>query len=293
VRCAQWAATAAHRRSRTVLQVLADVIDFLRCPVCAAGLVLDEPAVRCGSGHAFDVARQGYVNLLTEPGAGTADTSAMVAARAEFLAGGHYDPILRAVGAEVPGEAGFVVDAGAGTGDYLAAALAYAPRAVGLAVDVSVPAVRRAARVARAGAVVADVWRSLPVRDGVADVVLNVFAPRNPAEYRRVLRGNGRLLVVTPYENHLSELTTALGLITVEANKLDRLDATLAPHFRLERRADVTGRLSLSHAVARSLVAMGPSAHHVEEATVASLVARLPEPLPVTFGVHVSSYRAI
>jgi len=218
----------------------------------------------------------------------------MVTARAEFLAGGYYDPILRAVGAEVPGDAAFVVDAGAGTGHYLGAALAYAPQAIGLALDVSVAAVRRAVRVSpRAGAVVADVWRSLPVRDGVADVVLNVFAPRNPGEFRRVLRSRGRLVIVTPYENHLSELTTALGLLTVELNKLDRLDGSLAPHFTLEQRLGVTGQLSLSHAVARLVVAMGPSAHHVDEAMVASLVARLPEPMPVAYGVHVSSYRPI
>jgi 23S rRNA (guanine745-N1)-methyltransferase len=234
------------------------------------------------------------VNLLAAPGAGTADTVAMVAARAEFLGGGHYDPILRAVAQEVPAEARVVVDAGAGTGEYLAAALAYAPDAVGIAVDVSVPAVRRAARSSeRVGAVVADVWQSLPVRDAVADVVLNVFAPRNSAEFRRVLRPSGRLVVVTPYGNHLAELTTALGLLTVEVNKLDRLDAALGAHFSLERRTEVTGRLSLSHAATRALVGMGPSAHHVEAPTLAAHVAALPEPVAVTFGVHVSSYRPI
>ncbi len=263
----------------------------LRCPVCHDGLTLDGPSVRCPHGHSFDVARAGYVNLLTTSGAGTADTAAMVAARAEFLGGGFYDPLLRAVAAAVPATARVLVDAGAGTGEYLAVALAAAPEADGIAVDVSVPAVRRAARVSRAGAVVADVWQSLPVRDGAADVVLNVFAPRNPAEFRRVLRPGGLLLVVTPYDNHLAELMSALGLLRVEPNKLGRLDAALADRFRLDRRVEVTGTLSLSQAAAQSLIAMGPSAHHVDAATLATLVGRLPAPFPVTFGVHLSSYR--
>ena len=273
--------------------MLADVVPFLRCPLCGAGFALEGPVLRCAGGHAYDVARQGYVNLLADPGAGTADTMSMVDARAEFLGAGFYDPILRAVASEVPGESRVVLDAGAGTGEYLATALAYAPQAVGLALDVSVPAVRRAAKLQRAGAVVADVWQSLPVRDGVADVVLNVFAPRNGSEFRRVLRSSGRLVVVTPYETHLSELTTALGLLSVEPNKLDRLDASLAPHFRLATRSDVTGRLALTHVAARALVAMGPSAHHVEEAALAGHVAGLPDPVRVTFGVHVSMYRPL
>ncbi|MCU1677510.1 MAG: rRNA methyltransferase [Frankiales bacterium] len=274
--------------------VLDDVAALLRCPLCASACALDGSALRCTEGHSFDVARQGYVNLLAAPGAGTADTAGMISARAEFLAGGWFDPILRAVASEVPADARVLVDAGAGTGEYLATALASAPQAVGIAIDVSVPAVRRAARVSpRAGAVVADVWQSLPVADGAADVLLNVFAPRNALEFRRVLRSGGRLIVVTPYENHLSELTSALGLLTVEANKLERLDAALGLHFRLERRTDVSGRLSLPRAAARALVGMGPSAHHVDDATVAGHLAALPEPIAVTFGVHVSSYTTL
>ena len=70
----------------------------------------------------------------------------------------------------------------------------------GLAVDVSKPALRRAAQAhPRAAAIRADLWRRLPVSDGVAALILNVFAPRNGPEYHRVLRPDGLLLVVTHY----------------------------------------------------------------------------------------------
>jgi len=50
--------------------------------------------VVCRRGHAFDLARQGYLNLTVGSARhGSADTSTMVSAREQFLAAGHYRPI--------------------------------------------------------------------------------------------------------------------------------------------------------------------------------------------------------
>src|SRR6202044_3128376 len=73
----------------------------------------------------------------------------------------------------------------------------------------------------------------LPVADGAAAVVLDVFAPRNGAELRRVLHPAGRLLVVTPSPGHLAELAGPLGLLSVDPRKDERLAGTLGPYFRL------------------------------------------------------------
>jgi 23S rRNA (guanine745-N1)-methyltransferase len=289
--------------------VLADIAAVLRCPVCGAGLTLGRAALRCAAGHAFDVARQGYVNLLTRRGAGTADTPAMVEARERFLRAGHYAPLMRAVadagagaaatggqasggrasGGQASGGA-VVLDAGAGTGDYLAATLAELPGAVGVALDTSVPAIRRAARAhERIGAVVADVWQRLPIADGAVDTVLNVFAPRNADEFRRVLRPGGSLIVVVPLAEHLAELTGPLGLLSVDPDKEDRLAATLGGTFESRGATVVSGRLRLSRAEALAAVEMGPSAHHLD-ASYAELVNRWPEPIEVGYAVRVASY---
>ncbi len=83
----------------------------------------------------------------------------------------------RGRGTGVPGCA---ADVGAGPGYYLAAVLGQLPGRAGLALDVSKFALRRAARAhPRIGAVAADAWRRLPVADGAAAVVVNVFAPRS------------------------------------------------------------------------------------------------------------------
>src|SRR5437763_2537520 len=120
----------------------AAVIRALRCSVCGDPVELTERALRCAKRHSFDVAKQGYVNLLhAKVPAGTADTAEMVAARAEFLAAGHYAPLADLV-ADHADTSGLVVDAGAGTGYYLARVLDRQRGSAGLALDVSAMALR-------------------------------------------------------------------------------------------------------------------------------------------------------
>jgi 23S rRNA (guanine745-N1)-methyltransferase len=181
----------------------AEFLSYLRCPVCGEVLAAADQSVRCPAGHTFDTARQGYLNLMAGPAPTDGDTTEMVAARAELLAAGHFDFLTDALTREAdellpPYSPGLVLDVGAGTGHHLAAVLDRHPEARGLALDVAKPAARRAARAhPRAAAVVCDVWRRLPIADGCADLVLDVFAPRNGAEFARVLRPGGALVVVT------------------------------------------------------------------------------------------------
>lgn len=196
------------------------VADLLRCPVCQEDLVVESRRLACCNGHGYDIAKQGYVNLLGAAQPRNADTAAMVRARLDILSAGFYAPLitsLTTLGSAAARDDAVVLDAGAGPGAYLSAVLAALPdTARGIAVDVSVPACRRAAKAdPRAGAVVADTWAGLPVRSAVADVVLVVFAPRNLAEFARVLRPGGRLIAAMPDRDHLIELRDELGLLGI------------------------------------------------------------------------------
>ncbi|MGW5054919.1 putative RNA methyltransferase [Actinokineospora sp. NPDC004072] len=266
--------------------MLADVLPLLVCPHCGDGLAQDVGVLRCGRRHSFDIAKQGYVTLLRgAPAAG--DTAEMVAARAAFLAAGHYDPLVRALTAwRRPGP---VVDAGAGTGFYLAALLDDGP---GVALDSSKPALRRAAKAhPRIGAVACDLWQPLPVRTAAADLVLNAFAPRNPPELRRVLRDGGTLLVAAPTSAHLAELVAGLDLLTVDEDKQDRIDARLAPHFAVLDQRLCEFPLTLSPADVRALVGMGPNAFHTRPDRE-ERIAAMPPVVRVTASVVVTAYRA-
>jgi 23S rRNA (guanine745-N1)-methyltransferase len=278
--------------------VLADVVSVLACPHCRSAMAMAGSSVRCGNGHVFDVARQGYVSLLPGSARPAGDTAAMVSARATFLAAGHFGALAAriadcaAAAAGNGGDTRCLVDAGAGTGYCLSAVLDRLAGHRGLALDVSKHAARRAARAhPRIGAVVADIRGNWPVRDSVASVVLNVFAPRHAAQMHRVLAPGGSAIVVTPAPAHLQELVDGLGLITVGEDKRERLERTMSPYFRLAERQPYHAALTLPPAHLRLLAGMGPSAWHRSEAELRERSQAMPDPARVTLAVEISVYR--
>lgn len=220
-----------------------------------------ERVLSCPAGHRFDVAKQGYVNLLGQRRTAS-DTTEMVARRDEFLGAGHYEPI-RAALADACAGATRILEAGAGTGYYLAGVLDRCPDALGVASDLSVPAAKRAARAhPRLASVVADTWAGLPIADGALDAVCCVFAPRNAAEFARILSSDGRLIVVHPTAEHLQPFRDAAGLLGVQPDKAGRLAEALRPQFQLADSTAVRFELSLDRPDLAQLIGMGPNAFH-------------------------------
>jgi SAM-dependent methyltransferase len=272
-----------------------DVVSALRCPVCGDTLGLSTRTASCSRGHAFDLAKQGYLNLLPSGSTGIeGDSAAMIDARVDFLGAGHYAPIRDALIKQTPAGDGLVVEVGAGTAYYLAGVVDAVPGRIGLALDVSRYAARRAAKVdPRIGSVVCDAWRELPLQDDAARVLLNVFAPRNAAEMARVLSPRGVLLVVTPNQGHLTELIGVLGMVRVDEEKERRLAETLTGHFERLGSELVEVVMRLDHAAVERLVAMTPSARHIAGEGLAARLAVLAQPVEVTLSVTLSSWQPV
>ena len=232
------------------------------CPVCGAPLAARGACLCCAAHHSFDVAREGYVHLLPAskmrakvPG----DSAQMVAARRSFLEAGFYRPFAQTLGellcARLNAPEPIVLDAGCGEGYYTRAAAHALPAARVAAFDISKYAVRAAARLGGAQYAVAGSF-AIPVADGRADVLLNIFSPAAAAEFARVLRPGGllvyavpaprhllglkRVLYETPYENPVQEVAyegfrpigerEVSGSITVPAGQLEALFA-MTPYY--------------------------------------------------------------
>ena len=243
-------------------------IGLLSCPTCTAGLELDQTAAGCAQGHRFDVARQGYLNLLGGPQPAHADTPAMIAARARVHDAGVFGPV-RELLAQVCAGCAAVLEVGSGTGAYLQAALGENPGTIGVAMDISTAAARVAAKLdPRIGAVVADVWQRFPIVDAGMDAVLAVFAPRNFDEFARVLKPSGQLVVVTPEPDHLIELRSTHKLLGLHPQKAASVAAHAQSGFELIDRLRHRSTYDADAPLVADLIAMGPNAFHGLPGTV-------------------------
>lgn len=197
-----------------------NIIPFqaLACPLDGAPLRRDGATWRCAAGHSFDIASQGYINLLPvqqkrsrDPG----DSKEMVAARRRFLNAGFYQPIAAAVSRAAladlrPGATASCLDAGSGEGYYLrqlaAAATESRQSLAVLGLDISKWAVLSAAKQDKRPSWVVGSNANLPVLPGSLDRVLCMFGFPVYAEFARVLKPAGLLLQVDAGPDHLREL---------------------------------------------------------------------------------------
>lgn len=284
--------------------MLADIIDVLADPIDGTDLKFGDAermTLKSESGHSYDIARQGYVTLAG--GAGlryTGDDAKMITAREEFLSGGHYGPFVEAVTGNVQdvlddahvSEAAspVICEVGAGTGYYLAHTLDSIPNSRGVGIDVSVPAAKHLAKShPRLGAVVADAWARLPLRDSSIDALTVVFAPRNAEEFARVLKPGGQVVVLTATTGHLGELREPLGIIDVERGKVERMISQAEGHLVPVGDPElVEFDMNLNQSAIAAQIGMSPSARHIHPEVLQERIAALPAEMHVTARAYVT-----
>lgn len=229
------------------------VASLLRCPVCGVGTSVtpDGKSLICRGEkpHCFDFARSGYLNLTpSHPGGG--DDREMVRARTEFLSAGYYRPIadgvLRALGKVLP-DGGTVLDAGCGEGYYSCRIVAGGYTVFGA--DLSKSAIDHAAKTARVMANASGVSSAffavsglfdLPVADASFDAIVSIFAPVAEAEFLRVLKPGGYLILAGAGRDHLMGLKQALYDRTYQNEERADLPAGMREISRETVREEIT-----------------------------------------------------
>ena len=232
-------------------------------------LVREEKCLVCPSGHSFDLARSGYVNLLQpqdrrskQPG----DTEAAVAARKRLHERGCTEGLLEAIAETIAASPDDVVlDAGCGVGYYLGS-LANRIGFDAHGVDISIPAIKSAARsYPDCEWIVANADRFVPYMDASFSLVMSITARMNAGEFRRILRTDGRLLVAIPAPGDLIEIRGA------GRDRVARTVETFASDFKLvdQRSAATTAELDAAsvqdvlHSIYRPMQSQPPEAMRV------------------------------
>lgn len=262
------------------------------CPVCGAPLIAAEHTWYCKNKHSFDVARQGYVNLLTvdkkhslHPG----DTKEMVAARKAFLDEGYYLPIaekLVSLMSEFCPAAGAILDAGCGEGYYLSHLQQYYPHSELWGIDISKDAVRFAAVRNKKANWLTGTAAALPFSDDSFDAVLSMFALTVENEFARVLRDGGTFIQVLAGEEHLMGLKNIIYPEIIRKEKFQSQELAgfaLLKHETLEFPISIEGNAQVCN-----LLSMTPHFWRISREGAARLeeTDRLDDVAQVVFNVY-------
>ena len=264
----------------------------LLCPICGEILDRIEKQYRCGNGHSFDLARQGYVNLLPvqqkrslNPG----DTREQVLGRRAFLETGCYEPISNTLNetAKELGATGPILDVGCGEG-YYSARLAEALDAELTGLDISKEAVRCAAAKYKGPQWLCGTAAHLPVETGSAGVVTSLFALTMAEEFKRVLRPDGYFFQVLAAEDHLLGLKS---IIYPELKFKEKNTAPEVPGFELVKSVPIRFTFTVEGEQVQNLLGMTPHVFRITKEGAARLAAT--ETLTDTASAVLNVYRVV
>ena len=246
----------------------------LICPICGGELHRKERGYCCDKNHSFDMARQGYVNLLPvqqkrslHPG----DTREQVLGRRAFLESGCYAPISNALNetAKELGAVGPILDVGCGEG-YYSARLAEALGAELTGLDISKEAVRCAAAKYKGPQWLCGTAAHLPVADHSAGIVTSLFALTMAEEFKRVLRPDGLFFQVLAAEDHLLGLKS---IIYPELKFKEKNTIPEVPGFELVKSVPIRFTFTVEGEQVQNLLGMTPHVFRITKEGAERLAA--------------------
>ena len=231
----------------------------LICPICHNQLNRVDRSYVCSQNHSFDIARQGYVNLLTvqqKHSLAPGDTREQVLSRRAFLEAGYYAPIAQALTdtAKELGVTGENLDVGCGDG-YYSSRLAGALGAPLTGLDISKEAVRCAAAKYKDAAWLCATAAHIPVETGSAGLVTSLFALTMPEEFRRVLRPDGYYFQVLAAQDHLLGLKS---IIYDQLNFKEKDTVPELPGFALVKSVPIRFEFTVEGEQVQNLFSMTP-----------------------------------
>ncbi len=192
---------------------------MLRCPKCSNTLQKQEKFYCCDNNHTYDIAKEGYTNLVLNHVRNQGDDTSLVNARSTFLNYGYYHFLREAlvnIMQHFPND--YILDAGCGEGYYTNYFQQKFNDVYG--VDLSKHALKKASKSGNAKYFVNTIQK-LAFHDSSFDIVTSIFSYRCYPEFYRILKSDGYLIEVVPAENHLIELKQVIYASVYENKNCD------------------------------------------------------------------------
>ncbi len=258
----------------------AEAAEF-RCPNCRHSLTGSDASgtLRCDNSHTFDIAREGYVNLLlaqNKRSKNPGDSDIMIKSRQRFLGAGFYESLgqglAEIINQDCENTPFNVLDIGCGEGYYLQQLSATSTQSnLQLAgVDIAKTAVRLAAKRNLAAQLAVASAYDIPFFANSFDVALSVFSPLCPMETARVLKPKGTLIMVGPGANHLNGLTDKI-YTEHQPHRGNFRTVDDSKNFTLRTQLNICEEICVTGTHIQDLLAMTPYYWHTQPEQQAAL----------------------
>lgn len=254
---------------------LSEIVDVFRCPLCHSSMkVMNLKSIICSNNHTFDIAKQGYVNMMTRPANSHYDKK-LFEARQEIIAESDLYELLHEKTSEmikeyldVSNNPTIMLDAGCGEGSHLQMVLDECNNEAitGIGLDVSKEGIIMAAKKYKTPFWLVGDLASAPLVDQSTRIILNILSPANYKEFKRVLAPDGFVIKVVPRANYLKELRD---IIFTDENKQkysnDDKVSLFKQHFDLVKHSKLSYSKVLKQEELMNLVQMSPLTWNVEK----------------------------
>ena len=214
----EWVCFFASKHSNKMISaaVIARFQEIFRCPVCSGQMqMINLQSLICSNRHCFDIAKQGYVNLLSLAKKTKYDKE-MFEYRRMINRSGFFDPLNAVISDKIinqlrTNEPTSILDAGCGEGSHLTKIQEKLFRKttnslMAVGIDISKEGISSAAaEYSNAIWCVADI-ANCPFANHRFNFILNILSPANYSEFQRLIADDGMVIKVIPERDYLKEL---------------------------------------------------------------------------------------
>ena len=245
-------------------------IKLFACPICKESMrVHEQGRLECSMHHSFDIAKQGYINMLTHSAASKYSKD-LFESRKAIIDSGMYD-VLEGKIIELMAAAKTVLDTGCGEGSHLARIMAHR-EGIGIGIDIAKEGILAAARhYPEQIWCVGDLAKS-PFAKTSFEAILNILSPANYEEFKRLLVPGGCVIKVVPQSGYLQELRAQLYADSAkETYSIEQTVERFRESFAEVMVERVTYKVPLASELVPALLEMTPMGWHKTEGTSITL----------------------
>ena len=265
-------------------EIVSKYENIFKCPLCKSPMrVVGLKSLICSNNHTFDIAKQGYVNVMTRPSNSRYDKRLFEERHKINMESDLYTLLHEKMveiieeHMDVFNDPIVILDAGCGEGSHLQRILEGCKNEAlaGVGLDISKEGIRMAARKYRESIWLVGDLANSPVADQACHVIVNILSPANYMDFKRILVPGGLIIKVVPRVNYLKELREVLFADTEkEIFKNDETVTLFKERFHLVTNFNLNYTKQLNSAELASLVQMSPLAWSAKKERIDSFINR-------------------